>query len=237
MSLNFTPKNIIKGKQRGSNFTLEEWDFNTFANLHLGEFLILFVIGVIASSILAPLVALFCIIRLDTNIKWLQIIGVLIGSYFIYDASHGWLGITALNLILDESSINYLVMINFASAMMCGIMFLFNGLIWSNLQKPPYVYNSDAISLMSDKDKDDNEHLLHKRSLTTYVILFVIFFITFIIGGVFIGDKGWVEKNVQRVDERRSEQFKQDSINDLCGFSSQAEKDAHFNKLQQEWGN
>jgi len=61
--------------------------------------------------------------------------------------------------------------------------------------------------------------------------------VSFILGQIQVGKTGWVEKNISNFESYDREVARQDSINDLCGFKSQAEKDEHFKKLEERWGN
>ena len=98
-------------------------------------------------------------------------------------------------------------------------------------------WDEDAYFLASDEEKEATEKTINERKGTSYAIIFSVFVVSFILGQALVGKQGWVDRKISNFDSYEKEVARQDSINDLCGFKSQAEKDKHFEELEKRWGN
>lgn len=236
--MNITPKSIIKGRNSdGTTFRLEEWDFATLSNLEFLHMAILFIVGLALCPLIAPLLTILSIFRFNGRVKISNIIAIIFGGYFLYDASHGWLMLTAVSFFASESTINILLRLNFASVITSIILLLFSGLFYKYISEPMTSWDEDAYFLASDKEKEATEKTINERKGTSYAIIFSVFVVSFILGQALLGKEGWVDRKISNFDSYEKEVARQDSINDLCGFKSQAEKDKHFEELEKRWGN
>lgn len=182
--MNFRPEKLYLGKNPdGSNLRIEEWNYDTRAGYELaGSFMNLFV-GVLFVQIISPFLLILCILNFSGRANILNVIGILLGSYFLYDASHGWLVTNFLHILLSERIINILVYLNTISVVLHTILFLFSTFIFNVINKK---FNT----------KDDcNQAFL-------CIILILTFFIFVLTENTLDSNKGWVNKNIDAYIER-----------------------------------
>lgn len=113
MTLNITPKNVFKGTNSdGSKFTVKEWDFGTLANLNMASFFVMFIGCVFLCSIAPFILFIICVLTISGRIQILNVLGILVSAYFLLDCYKGWIGISALNIICDESQMKFMIALN-----------------------------------------------------------------------------------------------------------------------------
>jgi hypothetical protein len=213
--MNITPKNIYKGRNSdGSTFRMEEWDFATLSNMELGGFAIAFVTCMALISIISPLLTILAVLAFSGRFNLMNVLAILFGGYFLYDCSHGWLGIVCLNLFASEATINLFVKLNIASIVISSVLLIFGGVIGS---------------MMANS----------RNAFLFYLFIAVLFVGSFMLGGSVIPkDKGWVKRNIDYVSPEKKAKARQDSIKRALGdFNSQAERDAYFNEMERRYGN
>jgi hypothetical protein len=116
MNINFTPRNIFKGKNsNGTSFTVEEWDFGTIANFEIAHLLVMIALGFAIGSVISPILLAISLIFFKGRAALLHIIGVIFSGYFLIDCYNDWIGIMVVYLFCDEPELIFIVALNFAS--------------------------------------------------------------------------------------------------------------------------
>jgi len=111
----FTPKSVFKGKNAdGSKFTMEEWDFNSIGNLG-GEFTMKLLLASAIMFIASPLSLIIGIFTYNGKVSVANIIGIILGGYFWFDASNQWIVSTFTNVFLTENGMRFIIAVNIAS--------------------------------------------------------------------------------------------------------------------------
>ena len=185
--MNFRPEKVFLGKHAdGSNLRIEEWDYDSRAGYELaGSFMSIFA-GVLFVQIISPFLLVLTILGFNGRANILNIIGLVLGSYFLYDAYNGWLVTAFLNILLSEGIFNILVKLNAIAVVLHLILLVFSNLIFNIINK---TYDTE------DKCK---------RAFLSIILIvgFVVFIFT---DYVLTTHPGWVDKNIQESLERNTE--------------------------------
>ena len=82
--MNFRPEKVFLGKHAdGSNLRIEEWNYDSRAGYELaGSFMSIFA-GVLFVQIISPFLLVLTILGFNGRANILNIIGVVLGSYFL----------------------------------------------------------------------------------------------------------------------------------------------------------
>ena len=188
--MNITPRSIFKGKNSdGTTFRAEEWDFNTLAQIEVTGMLVMIGVTLVLSSFLSLFLMIMCIINYSGGGTFINIIGIIIGTYFLIDCSQGWLTLMALWLFFDERTINLIVGLNVGALVVHLTLVMFGTRL----------------------DKSVNGNLG-----SIIVILGIIFGVGMCIGVGMHSDKGWVQNKIKPVvaevvDHRSFEQIDKDA--------------------------
>lgn len=127
--MDFQPKSIFKGRDsKGSSYRMEEWDYNTLAGPELTSIFMNLVMGVFIGWLLSPIFAIFTILSFNGRTSILNILGIFVGGYFLYDCYHGWLCLALTKIFLSEAIINFLVIVNIITLVVHFVL-LFSTLI------------------------------------------------------------------------------------------------------------
>jgi hypothetical protein len=182
--MNFRPEKVYLGKHaNGSNLRIEEWNYDTRAGYELvGGFINIFS-AVFFIQIISPLILLFTILGFNGRTNIFNVIGLVLGSYFLYDAYHGWLVTNFLRILLSESVINILVYLNAISVVLHAILLLFSAVI----------YNTINIRFETE-DKCRQAFLVFILAIGCIVVIFTKDTLNL--------HPGWVDKNIQECLER-----------------------------------
>lgn len=185
--MNFRPEKVFLGKHAdGSNLRIEEWDYDSRAGYELaGSFMSIFA-GVLFVQIISPFLLVLTILGFNGRANILNIIGLVLGSYFLYDAYHGWLVTNFLHILLSERMLNILVCANAVSVVLHGVFILFSGLIYNTINK---TYDTE--------DKCKQAFLFIIILIGSIVVVFTNYELT--------THPGWVDKNIQAYLERNTE--------------------------------
>lgn len=168
--MNITPRNILKGtNSNGTSFRAEEWDFNTLAQIELTGLIGIILISIVLSSFISAIFLIFCAVKFNSTGNLLNVIGILVSTYFLVDCSHGWVTLWALWCCFDESTINTLIGLNVACILAHVVLLFFGGII--------------------------NQTINGSKPILI-VILGIVMAIGFAIGISTHSDKGWVIKNI-----------------------------------------
>ena len=188
-------------------------------------------------SIASPLLTLLILIRFSGHFNLLYPISILIGSYFLYDCSQGWLGVIALGLFIDESLINFLVGLNTASVIICLILMLFGGALRKIILWPMNKFSGKVFSSLSVNQQSDVLNAVKINKVLFYIFLLIVTFSSYAVANSFIiGHEGWVQRNIDYVSPAQKEQVKQDSLKKALGdFKTQEERDAYFRELERKY--
>jgi hypothetical protein len=238
--MNITPKNIYKGRNSdGSSFRMEEWDFATLSNIELGSGIIVFIFCMAFISIISPLLTLLTILSFSGRFNFMYVLSILLGGYFLYDCSHGWLGVLCLSFFASESTINLIINLNIASIVISSILVIFGGFIRDLIAKPIDKYDEETYLLLSEDEKQVAEAAVNRNKFIFYLFIIGLTIGSFMITGSMVPrQKGWVKKNVDYVSPQEKEEARQDSLKKALGdFKSQEERDAHFREMERKWGN
>ena len=198
------PKSVFKGVNAdGSKFSATEWNFNSIGNLGGETFTGLLVAAFIA-IIASPLTLLLAILTYDGRVGALNLVGIIIGSYFLYDANHSWVVTSGSNIFLSGSAISFLVAANIASVACHLILLVLTIVFGDRLNVFPIMW----------------------ILLFGMIGLFMLFF-SF---GTTITEKhGTYEP--YRIEQMKKEREESLGINkDYGDFKSQEERDAYFAK-------
>lgn len=122
--MNFTPKNIFKGEHSdGKKFTVDEWEYGSVGAMEAGEFWPMAFLSVILMVIASPLMLLISLLTYNGNIKISNIVGMVIGSYFLVDVYDTWICSLFASVFINESLMVFFVTLTIAS--LIGHIFLF----------------------------------------------------------------------------------------------------------------
>ncbi len=190
MLTNFLPKNVFKGTNSdGSRFTAREYDFETFANLEVGSFILMLFGGICLSAIVSPILFLVTVFTFNGRVTILQILNVLISAYFLIDCYNGWVFLNIISIFFSDSALSILVNINVA-IIFVNLVFIFFG---------RFIYNWISYGT----DEDENEGKLWIFFMGIVVVLFMF--------GYSRGSKitkhhpSWVNKNLEIGDYKKVE--------------------------------
>ena len=182
--MNFRPEKIFLGKNPdGSNLRIEEWSYDTRAGYELvGSFINIFS-AVFFVQIISPLILLFTILGFNGRTNIFNVIGLVLGGYFLYDAYHGWLVTNFLHILLSERVMNILVYLNAVSVVLHAIFILFSSFIYNTINTICYT---------------------QKKCRETFILFLLVIGCTVI---VFTNDSlnshpGWLDRNIQACLER-----------------------------------
>jgi hypothetical protein len=218
--MNYTPRTVFTGTGTdGNKITMMQWDFNTWAQMQAFTHIYYLLIGLLISAILPPILLAFAIYYFDGRNKGLYIIGIILSSYFLYDCSHGWIVLCAINLFFDESTINYLVGLNVASLLLFCI-FLIGGVRLNNFIE------------------DNFTDLLDRWCIFLGIIIIIGGLSTAITVGEKNRQKGWVMTNIKTESESgKKDRIERERREEIGDFESKEARDKHFDELQRRYGN
>ncbi len=175
--MSFIPKNIFIGRNSdGSTFRAEQWDYSTLANMEFGLFIIKLVLALLLASVASPILLVLSVLAINEGGKLFNLLGVIFGTYFLFDCSNGWLSLIVCNIFYEESSINILVALNVASLTLNSLFLFFGNAI---------------VKLISEKYQTEGYRWV---CLIGFIVV-VGFTITQVSLGSVKHKKGWVDAN------------------------------------------
>ena len=134
--MNVTPKSVFKGtNSNGSKFRMEEWDFNTLAQIELVSFVCLMLTVLLLSAFLPILLLILTIIYFNGRFAIANIVGLIGSIYFLYDCSHGWLTLITLTFVFEEPTIALLYGLNIGACIGHILIILFGGIIFKSVNE------------------------------------------------------------------------------------------------------
>lgn len=175
-----TPNKIFKGRNSdGSKFTLTEWDFADIVTMDAISFVFWLALGCLASAFIPLILTVMAIYHYNGRAKVFYIFTILISSYFIYDANHGWMVTMFLTWFFEESSINTLISVT-TTCLVLNLIFLFiGGMLYGIIER------------VSD--------VVRNRWLVFLGVVALISLITFnITKSHYSHTKGWVQRNIEK---------------------------------------
>lgn len=113
--MNFLPKNVLVGRRKdGSEFTVEEYDFDTYSNIQLvNGIAYLLAFGLIA-MVASPILLFIFLLHYSGRFHFGFIICVILSGYFVYDCYKGWLLSAFLNIFMEGPVFSFFVKLNLA---------------------------------------------------------------------------------------------------------------------------
>lgn len=107
MSSNLFPKNVFKGTNAdGSRFTAREYDFETYANLEFGNFLLFLFASSLFYGFISPIIFIMILLTFDGKFSLLPLVCIFLSGFFICDANHGWIFTNLLSIFFDNSQMS-----------------------------------------------------------------------------------------------------------------------------------
>ena len=217
---NWSPKSVFTGKgANGEKITMFEWDYATWLGFETINNVIVLLVALVFSAFV-PLILLFmAIANYSGRHKGLYVIGILSSGYFLYDCSHGWIVLTAINLFFSEPTINILVSLNVVAIVLFTVFLFIGGMLYDTIE-----YNINEVT---------------NRWVAFIMIVAVVGGITFFtaLSGQ-SNHKGWVDKNITTESESaKKERLEREKQEEIGEFGSKEERDKHFEELEKRWGN
>ena len=152
----FTPKSVFRGvNSDGTKYKMEEWEPGSISGGDTDGAVGYFVgacLALIAVSVISPIALLIALIMFKGRIMIANIIGIVVGFYFLYDNSHGWICTRLLKVTLRDrvdsvdETCNMLVSLTIASIVCHIIMFII-----------PIYTNGELYEVKSESDKVTNK--------------------------------------------------------------------------------
>lgn len=125
--MNLTPKYSYRGSVGpDGKIKIEQWDFSTLAGYQLAGIFFTLLGYALIGAFISPFLAIVAICCFDGKFHFQYILGILVGSYFLYDCAHPGILIALLDFLLDEELFNYLIVFN-VIAVVLQIIFLILG--------------------------------------------------------------------------------------------------------------
>jgi hypothetical protein len=124
--MNFKPEKLLLGKgPNGKKFRIEQWNYDTRAGVELLSGFVNFYTSVLFAELMSPFMALITILSFNGKTNMFNLIGLGIGSYFLYDAYNGWLVTSFIRILLSDNMMNWLICLNAIAVLIHAVLFLF----------------------------------------------------------------------------------------------------------------
>lgn len=177
--MNFRPEKVYLGKHAdGSKLRIEEWSYDSRAGYELvGGFINIFS-AVLFIQIISPLILLYTVLGFNGKTNIFNVFGLLLGSYFLYDAYHGWLLINFLQILLSEDILNVLVCANAVAVVFHALFLLFGPIIFNLINK---TFNTEE----------------NCRQAFILMIIFIGSVVIVFTNDALTRNAGWVNRNVE----------------------------------------
>jgi len=201
--MNYTPEKIHKGTtSSGETFTIREWRFEDIAGIETLRFFALLILACAVFSVAAPILALLAIYYYSGKFHFLQLLAVLAGGFFVFDCHIGWLSLIAVSIFVEEATIEWLLMMNGASVIVCGVLMFFSPMLMNYITKPVHPY-SDATyeELPGSAKRNLTQEIEERRGKVRYALLIAFVISMFITDGVIEREKGWSEFGILKKQE------------------------------------
>lgn len=128
--MNLTPKYSYRGSiGPDGKIKIEQWDFSTLAGYQLAGIFFTLIGYAFIGALISPFLAIVAICCFDGKFHFQYILGILVGSYFLYDCAHPGIMIALLDFFLDEKLFNYLIVFNVIAVVLQIIFLIFGNLI------------------------------------------------------------------------------------------------------------
>lgn len=195
MSMNYTPKKILKGKtSSGETFTIREWTFEELGTLEALVFFALLIAGLVVGSVAAPILTLLAVIGFTGRFQFIQLLAILTGVYFLMDCYYGLIALAALKIFFEESTIDLLLMFNGGSVVVSTILMFFGSSISNWITKPINHYDETTYDALPQATKNDYEREIDSRKTKFIILMALLFFMSsVVVDSVIERDKGWSE--------------------------------------------
>lgn len=218
--MNITPKSVFTGKGGdGNKITMMEWDFNTWAGFEVANNIVMLIFLLALSSIASPILLCIAIYNFSGRNKLQYLIGMIVSGYFLYDCSHGWIVLCGINIVFDESTINYLVGLNIASLILFSIFLLVGGMLYNFIE-------------------DTFTELLDRWCVFLGIVLVIGILSVMITVNQKESHKGWINANIHEITESDKQEMREQKEREEKGdFESKEARDKHFEDLQRRYGN
>jgi hypothetical protein len=107
------PRSIFKGKNSdGTSFTANEWAPDSIGNLPTGGGITTFGLIILFMVLISPITLLM---SLSSSNKFINLLGAVVGSYFLIDCYNHWLVFTMTMVLMTNEIMVFFLMLNIAS--------------------------------------------------------------------------------------------------------------------------
>lgn len=128
--MNLTPKYSYRGSVGpDGKIKIDQWDFSTMAGYQIASIIFILIGYAFVGALISPFLAIVAICCFDGKFHFQYILGILVGSYFLYDCAHPGIMIALLDFLLDEELFNYLIVFNVIAVVLQIIFLIFGDLI------------------------------------------------------------------------------------------------------------
>jgi len=128
--MNFTPKYSYRGSiGPDGNVRINQWDFSSIATLEIFNLITTLLAYAFIGALISPFLVILLVWYFDGSFRFSHIIGILVGSYFLYDCAHPGIFIALLNFFLSEKMFNILIILNTVAVTLHIILLLFGNII------------------------------------------------------------------------------------------------------------
>jgi len=172
MGFDLLPKNVFIGKDsNGKKIEFFEYDFGTYALMHLGSIFATLFVGGLFCSISSFIILIMAMIHFNGRFNPISITIPILSFYWLYDCHHNWIISAVVGFFVECDGLIFLSCVNIASvAVLCVMTFFGPSLV-------------RIINGMSD--------VVTHRYVIFFILMAIVFFISYKIGGIYI-DRDWL---------------------------------------------
>lgn len=123
--MGFLPKEIIRGTNSdGSRFSAETWDFGDWQDFRLGYLIFILILIAFICPFASALMLLASVSEFEDRPKMNNIVGILVGVYFLCDAYNQWWVFHISRAIVGDTMFKYFIILTIASIIThCYLLF------------------------------------------------------------------------------------------------------------------
>jgi len=126
MGFDLLPKNVFVGKDSsGKKFEFFEYDFGTYAIMHIGSIFATLFIGGFFSAIASFIILIMLMIHFNGRFNPISITIPILSAYWLYDCHHNWIISAIVGFFVECDGLIFLSCVNVACIVVIAIMVLF----------------------------------------------------------------------------------------------------------------
>ncbi|MBU3661140.1 MAG: hypothetical protein FGM14_14800 [Flavobacteriales bacterium] len=183
--MNIFPKNVLVGKRKdGSKFTIEEYDYNTYAGLQSIDNIATLVCICLIAMIVSPILLLIVLLQFAGRFHIGFIICIVFSGYFVLDCYKGWILSSVLNIFVEGPVLSFFVKMNIACIGLSLYYLLFGNVTFQTVL--------------------ESTNIIFFRYILFFGYTLLLGFILYAFSGKFISDN-WVSENINKKSEVENE--------------------------------